>query len=637
MSKNQIRLALSCLALAAMSACTNDEFNNISPEKDSQCIITVGINSEASTRSAMEYDAFGPTISTRVAYDDSHVGTSEPALTWEVGDQLVVMYEVSTDHDEPGMGPDPFREVVYTLLPEDAGKTVGRFVGDEITDTPVNGFDISYRCPEETPAYQIGSGTTAHLKRGIGLHKYNVEDLQNFSLEMTGCIIRFDLTNLPAGLGKLIRYSYQVANTGSVTYNQSLDGITISGENRACTLFLRTDSGEEPAGTNITLTLVGDRMYSFQTTLQSNKNYEAGNRYVATINNEADWQQQVAMTATGLNAYNGMKIQLGRGEEVLEEVTVSGGKAEFRHAVGYELVWFCIPRVVKFFHTMTYTDLSNRSVVIPDKDGGCVLRDTPSYCGIYYDRNQWQVALYMGINKGGSFDQNAAPLYWATGNLVATKVYDIMSYRLESLEKMKSEAQSPMLPSGITEDATNGYGACGNPAEWDKFGWGDITGLKTHREDQYYASAIDCNQSICGNAEYDIARATLGSPWRLPTGHPTELCEIARFGKALDSNQNDGICLPVNEWKEGDTTLGVYFEYDTVDADGIFTNRLYFPITSLRVDARLETNSPSKGFYWSGTSDENIQCAASFNITPTTSERGTNLRSCGLAVRPVSE
>lgn len=633
MKMKYIHLVLSCLVLVAMTACTNDEPDTPSSEKCNQSIITVGISSEAATRSAMEYDAFGPTISTRVAYDDSHVGTSEPALTWEVGDQLVVTYRVpvySTDPANPG---DPYRQVVYTLLSEDAGKAVGRFVGDEITDTPTNGFNISYRCPEGAPEYQIGSGTTAHLKREIGLYKYFVEDLQHFSLEMTGCIIRFDLTNLPADLGKLIRYSYQVANTGSVTYNKTLDGITISEANRACTLFLWADKGEKPAGTTITLTLVGDKMYSFQTTLPSDKNYEAGNRYVATINKETDWQQQVAMTATNLSAYNGMKIQLGRGEEMLEEVTVTGGQAKFLHAVGDEPVWFCVPRVVKFFHTMTFTDLSNRSVAIPDKDGGCVLRDTPSYCGIYYDRNEWQVALYMGINKGGSMDPNEAPLYWATGNLIATKVYDIMSYRLESLEKMKSEAPL-LLPQGITEDATNGYGACGNYAEWDKFGWGDITGLKTHRDGQYYASAIGLNQSICGNAEYDIARATLGSPWRLPTGHPTELCEIARFGKALGSSQNDEICLTLNEWKEGDTTLGAYFKYDTEDG---FTNWLYFPITSLRVGAGLEGVSSSKGFYWSGTSDDNIECAASFNVSPPTSERGTNLRDCGLAVRPVSE
>ena len=67
-------------------------------------------------------------------------------------------------------------------------------------------------------------------------------------------------------------------------------------------------------------------------------------------------------------------------------------------------------------------------LVLPDKDGGSILPtsspitrvDAPqSSIGIY--KNEWIVALYMGINKDSSIESSTTSIYWATGNLIATK------------------------------------------------------------------------------------------------------------------------------------------------------------------------------------------------------------------------
>lgn len=81
-------------------------------------------------------------------------------------------------------------------------------------------------------------------------------------------------------------------------------------------------------------------------------------------------------------------------------------------------IWFCIPKVVKYFHTLTAEELNGKELVLPDKDGGSILPtsspitrvDAPqSSIGIY--ENEWIVALYMGINKDGSIESSATPIY----------------------------------------------------------------------------------------------------------------------------------------------------------------------------------------------------------------------------------
>ena len=79
---------------------------------------------------------------------------------------------------------------------------------------------------------------------------------------------------------------------------------------------------------------------------------------------------------------------------------------------------------------------------------------------------------------------NGDILYWSTGDMV-------------------------LLQNGEVKIAD--YGEFGS-----KFGWGDITGKVTGDNLNDYGG-INPLKEISGNKDYDIARARLGKPYRLPT------------------------------------------------------------------------------------------------------------------------
>ena len=120
---------------------------------------------------------------------------------------------------------------------------------------------------------------------------------------------------------------------------------------------------------------------------------------------------------TGYDYYKGLTLQVGEAGSTVplsQAVVDDSGCAEFNidltPYVGKNL-WFCVPKMVKFFHTVQATEASAQRLRLPNKDAGSTL--DASGLG-----NDWIVALYMGINKDGSTD---IPIYWATGNLIAVK------------------------------------------------------------------------------------------------------------------------------------------------------------------------------------------------------------------------
>lgn len=644
------------LALAALaSGCAADEEMTTSTptdgEDDELMTITVSTGSDATTR---------------VAYDDSKVGSPDnDALTWQEGDQIVV---IGRDDSNTYKGKEE-----YTLVAADAGKTIGSFTGKAITGatqyflaykntaTQVGqDGDFTYSSNALT---QAGDGCTAHLKDNLFLATTTaITDLSNVRLEMKCAILKFDLSGVPAEVGALKKLTWTAEGSDGnssmelafsqkeeekVTFNSSKQTLT------AYLVFAPNDMRVKTGG-KFTVTLKGDKTYYAERTITGGKSYEQGKRYTATIDGTAatmEWKEKVesvvvSTTVSGdNNYYNGLEMQIGTweadapGEQtLLGEATVADGQAVIPVNLSAYIgkpIWVCIPKVAKFFHTLTQEEANAEALTLPDKDGGSTLKVTPAAGGEPY-ANDWIVALYMGVNKDGSTAADATPLYWATGNLIATKTNAAGStpdaaFHIATAEETLAEASTSTysVPTGIANSTTIGYKACALGAQWNKFGWGDATGLNTSTNNADYAKDITATGTIIsGNAAYDIARAQLGGSWRLPTGGSGKANELAAFADNSASN------LPPDGT---DWTVSAYTgrEYTYTDDNGI-TNTLRFPAAGYRQDKEAKELG-IQGFYWSGTANSYGK-GREFHFSQSEARQGYNTdRASGLSVRPVTE
>lgn len=221
--------------------------------------------------------------STRVAYTDENVGTDLPALTWEEGDQLRIIWEETSNEGDDPLGGR--KEVIYTLLPEDAGKTSGRFVGDVITaEGP---FEVSVVYPDgEEPALKDNDLTYLKRKLTCSLRAENVTDLSNIQLSSVCNVYKLVFTNLPADLGNIsfMKFAFKDENGGSVTYQSNVD-ISISEDKTSCTLYYVGNSTRESNIKTVEITLIGDRAYKVSKTFDTPRSYEALKRYTFTVDN----------------------------------------------------------------------------------------------------------------------------------------------------------------------------------------------------------------------------------------------------------------------------------------------------------------------------------------------------------------
>lgn len=254
-----------------------------------------------------------------------------------------------------------------------------------------------------------------------------------------------------------------------------------------------------------------------------------------------------------------------------------------------DYVYFCIPRVVKFVRKLTSDDLSTRTIELPPKDEAS------------FFQYGWTTGVYMGINVDGSTAQDAKPLYWSLGNLIMKKEGSGYSWHIATEVETKDEGNgnysNDFLPSGIYESNSDGYTNCTLYSQWDKFGWGDATGLKTVRDLNAYPQGDGLN--IWGNPDYDICRAKLGGAWRLPKGGTGELTEIAGL---LDTDYPS--LQPEGHWENSDGFTGYVYTYhyppteEGGDNGGINTLRL--PATGYR-DGTIVRHRGEYGYYWTGT------------------------------------
>ena len=340
---------------------------------------------------------------------------------------------------------------------------------------------------------------------------------------------------------------------------------------------------------------------------------------VACTDNDSDKDSfTVSTTCTGTNYYSGLTMQIGMAgstDVVSEAVIGKNGKCVFKvdmaTLTGKE-VWFCVPKMVKFFHTVSATEAAAKAVALPDKDGGCTLDAS----GL---KNEWIVALYMGINKGGSAD--GAPLYWATGNLMAVKTSEAgepskVAYHLADAKETEEEGTVGNSMVGLDErlktNVPDGYKDMPAGVKWDQFAFGDPTGLMLYDNKMTAAFCIDAGQmkadstdivfDICGDARFDAASAQLGGLWRLPTCGKTGSNEFAAFE---DDCEEYAAILPDGvPYGTVAVSFGMDYSY-TVTKDGqtVTVNTLRLPATGFRHANDMYEGTAKYCLYWSGIAD----------------------------------
>lgn len=271
----KISNCLKCAALiaafvAAATGCTNEDWtDNPQDGQDGNepKTITLRVSMPGNKNDAQ----------TRVAYDDDRL-----ELTWQKGDQL----DVET-YDKNGLY---IVHDTYTYEGEDGASSADfeiRIDNDAAT------YNI-YCSPSSYAATQIQTAdkSTDHLKDFItlgaeGIAKTELE--KGFTLQMKTCIMKFELSGIPAKVGKLKQLQWSASNCGAQSLYFAQDAVTFDNEKSTLTAFLSFEPAELPANGSFNVSLVGDKVYTAKLKSTTGKKYEQGHRYTATITGN-DWQ-----------------------------------------------------------------------------------------------------------------------------------------------------------------------------------------------------------------------------------------------------------------------------------------------------------------------------------------------------------
>lgn len=255
------------------------------PETSKTLVLTVGTPTDESTQ-------------TRVAYDDAGL-----KLTWQTGDQLTVA-GFDADDAYKGCSTD------FTYQGEE-NKTSGPFEGTAVSgattytlyypntvqvDQSTGDASLSMEGQTYTP-----DDPAAGLKNYILLKSTSkISPEADFTLEMASSIMKFDLGNIPAEVGKLAKLVWMLEDNAGNRQNLMLDfpadAVTFgTGGGNTLTAYL----GFMPSGdamTKFTVMLVGDKIYQQEVAMAGGKTYNAGSRYTATMASEWTECEQMKMT-----------------------------------------------------------------------------------------------------------------------------------------------------------------------------------------------------------------------------------------------------------------------------------------------------------------------------------------------------
>ena len=260
---------------------------------------TSAVGKDADSQKELTFTAGTPddgSTQTRVAYEDT-----ERKLTWEANDKLLM-----AGFDAVGnyKGEEKY---TYGGTP---GATSGDFTGNVVTDATTytayyphtvqlddTGANPTLSMDGQT---QSADNNTAHLKDYMLLQATDVTPDVPFSLTMKSSIMKFDLKNIPADVGKLRSLIWLTSINGDncLKLNFPTDAVTFDDNKSTLTAYLSFIPADMAVPTNgmFTVVLIGDKACRRQIEISSGKTYDEGKRYTAEIND--GWKLMDQMTFT---------------------------------------------------------------------------------------------------------------------------------------------------------------------------------------------------------------------------------------------------------------------------------------------------------------------------------------------------
>lgn len=557
------------------------------------------------------------------------------------------------DKDTPKPEPEPEPEVVIDTI---APKLVSSTPTEGAKDVPVSGkivvtFDEDVKFAVENPDCYVGYGLGLSIKLNPVIEGNTITcEYQNL-MEGYEYYFRIAAEHLSDLEGNVNKEAYQVGFTteditaptfvGSSPKVNATDAplcgkiilvfdqdVKIAGENPDCYIGYDQDHS-----TKVTPKANGKIVTIEYSGLENNRDYfcriasnvisdVAGNAInsvtqVAFKTVEASSNSFVANTTVLLNDnfYNGLKLQMGYlgSTDVIAEATIgNGGKAVFNTDLTQfadKDVWFCVPKIAKFFHHFSSSEAAAGAVNLPDKDFGSTV-DASGY------HNDWIIALYMGIDNADN-----KPLYWATGNLIAVKTNGAgskseVAYHIATDEETDEEGTANnsfvMMNDKLVANVKDGYAALPAGSKWDMFSFGDPTGLCLYLEANIDQYCIDLGQmaadktnivfEISGDERFDAARAQLGGLWRLPTGGQKTINELAAFEDSVEEYAS--IAPDGKPAGSPMSKFGMDYNY-AVSGTGNYSvsNTLKLPAGGYRHATEAAAGSGMFCLYWSGNAD----------------------------------
>lgn len=291
-TKNWMRTAIFAVLAAAATACTDNDLidkdvNNTPDITDGKMTIYAASGDEAAD--------------TRVAYED---GTR--TLKWQKEDRLAVVLtakdgkvkEMATDFLFDGNDGDPSGSFTGTAI----NMVEGGMWNIYYPNTVKVNLDNGTATLPMTGQMQTANNNTEHLRNYI-LLEANIGDLNDgCKLEMKSSIMKFELKDVPAGVGELKNLVWMLETdkgTRSITLGFTPGTVKFDGSNTSLTAFLSFMPQDMKPKTDgkFTVILTGDKTYVAEGKV--NTSYDAGKRYTAKIGEDImKWEEKAIMALT---------------------------------------------------------------------------------------------------------------------------------------------------------------------------------------------------------------------------------------------------------------------------------------------------------------------------------------------------
>ena len=301
----KLKLLLFALLALIVANCTLDD--PAVPMENEGKVVTVSVNLSPETR---------------VLYDDSQVGSTAGALSWQTGDQLMLIgfndsdvYQGQRTFTYSGSG----NSFTFTgTLPAGATKYKGFYPASGV-QLDANGDPVLVNGNPPIPGStfwvqtQSGTGSVTHLSDKLLLSDTDANALTTpFNMQAVSSILKFNLSGIPNDLGTLTKLIWKVETTTGLFTSMTLGITGVSSGATSLMAYIAFDHTVMTIASNgkFSIQLIGNtKSYEWSTNSSATgKTYDAGKRYTATVSGGWTTAQSKFQYKIGLSAGTNYKI-----------------------------------------------------------------------------------------------------------------------------------------------------------------------------------------------------------------------------------------------------------------------------------------------------------------------------------------